>query len=185
MSYKILGPVTLTIPVQLEDSLSYETQIIQFDNLDDFVKSRYYRHRWGDKPFDPRIHKLRDECGLIIPAWKIEEHINNKETIIRVPWFWRAPPGYVYEFRGGPIPGTGHGKWWFGSWYRRPKTTQEIRKTAGLLEDLKDEEFQVKIRGRRRPRSLPTAWDDKSRSDYRTRKNWKTNSRRKKQWKGG
>lgn len=46
-------------------------------------------------------------------------------------------------------------------YYRKPKTTQEIRENEGLLNDLKVEESDYKISGiNRMNRYIPSAWDD-------------------------
>ena len=52
----------------------------------------------------------------------------------------------------------------YGSGYgimRRPRTTQERRKYFDAIDqDVEDYNIRINIRGRRRPKSLPNAWDD-------------------------
>jgi hypothetical protein len=46
-------------------------------------------------------------------------------------------------------------------YFRKPKTSQEIRKLKGLLNDLKLEDSEYKLSGvNRMHRYIPTAWDD-------------------------
>lgn len=61
-------------------------------------------------------------------------------------------------------------------YFRKPKTTQEIRKLKGLLNDLKVEESEYKLSGvNRMHRYIPTAWDDYVISAY-YEMNFKTNN---------
>lgn len=60
------------------------------------------------------------------------------------------------------------------SWYRHPKTMNERRQYAAALIDVNE----FNIRGRRRPASLPTAWDDMYAHRDRT---WKR-AKVRKQW---
>jgi hypothetical protein len=73
-------------------------------------------------------------------------------------------------FRNGPVPGTGNRRRFYGA-YRNPKTTQELRSNQGN---------NKYIRGRRKKNTLPNAWDDVARSNFKT-KSWKNNKVRK-QW---
>jgi len=84
-------------------------------------------------------------------------------------YYWMKNP---YEFRRDPVPGTGGRNWHFGSYYRNPKTTQEMRYACyhGRL-----------VRARRNKNNLPDPWDDIQRGDVGTRKSWK-NKKNKKQW---
>lgn len=80
------------------------------------------------------------------------------------------PYNHSRDYRYAPVPKTGKKRWTFGRWYKRPKTTQELRW---------NEAYEDFTRGKRR--NLPVAWDDYERSDVRNRRNWKQN--RKTQWK--
>lgn len=78
----------------------------------------------------------------------------------------------TYRFRFDPVPFSSYrlfGKKWFYSHHRRPKTTQE-RKWS----------FEY-TRAKRNKANLLSSWDDKLRSDHRTRRCWK-NKKTKKQW---
>ena len=93
-------------------------------------------------------------------------------------WYNRCT--VAVEFRCDPIPGTakprgaGYGK----TVLRRPRTTQERR--AYFHDEIA--EYDVRVRGRRKPRMLPNAWDDLVRSDILNHKTWKRHRRT--QWKG-
>lgn len=98
-------------------------------------------------------------------------------------WEWKAKQkekATRNKFRCGPVPGTGKGRFGFGSWYRYIKTTQEIRENDSLFYDEDAIEQDVKPRARRGRHSLPTAWDDRCRSDCKAH-SWKRH--RKYQWK--
>ncbi len=80
----------------------------------------------------------------------------------------------VARFRIDPVPfvhkeNGNH----FRCWYKLPKTTQERRQFYG------NEEY---VRGRRKPLSLPNAYDDYRRSDSYDRRSWKKNHKCLKQW---
>jgi len=50
---------------------------------------------------------------------------------------------------------------WKRFYYRRPKTTNEIRQNKGLLSDIKADDIQFDISGiNRLHRHIPTHWDD-------------------------
>ena len=68
----------------------------------------------------------------------------------------------IYRF--DPVPGTGRKRWKFYAFYKRQKTTQELRTNHSDM-------YDKYTRGKRR--NIPTAWDDVVRSDYRCRKSWK------------
>lgn len=70
------------------------------------------------------------------------------------------------------------------NWYRfhrRLKTTQEHRVTCGHDSEFRDE-FKFG-RSKRKGKNLPNSWDDFNISAWYSRKSWKTNSKRKHQWK--
>ena len=71
------------------------------------------------------------------------------------------------EFRKGPVPYTGSGHWHY---YRRPRTTQEIRQNS-------IPEYGEFVRKKRK--YIPTSWDDIGRNISRS---WKDQSKKKKQW---
>jgi len=117
-----------------------------------------------------------DECGLIIPPWRVIQEYNNlpksKKRSYRRHW-----RGGRYVFRRGPVEGIR--KWRGGTWLRGPRTLQENREANFFFEH--DEEARdYKIKGRAHRSKLPTLWDDRCRSNYGV-KNWK--QYRKHQWK--
>lgn len=66
-------------------------------------------------------------------------------------------------------------------WTRSPKTRGEIRATEG--HNTEDEDGFKFGRACRGPRYLPQWWDDKPVAAKRSQVSWKTNSKRRKQWK--
>ena len=64
--------------------------------------------------------------------------------------------------------------------HRRLQTNNE-RRQSFLTTDETD--YGIRIRGRRQGRTLPNSWDDYVISEWYSRKSWKHNSKRKKQWK--
>jgi hypothetical protein len=76
-------------------------------------------------------------------------------------------------WRCDPVPGTRcrSGARYGIRWYRYPRTTQELRQYYAYPEF---------VRGRRRPRYLPHAWDDIYREICWNHKSWKLY--RKTQW---
>ena len=96
-----------------------------------------------------------------------------KKTLFR----WGYPSAYTYDYRRGPVPftacygGAGYGL----TILRRPRTTQERRDYFRHEDEMR--EYGFRIRGRRKPRALPNAWDDICRSDIFNHKNWKRHRR--------
>ena len=117
------------------------------------------------------LYIVRDEFGSVFSAGEL---IHAQEKRIREnPGYsrWRVDLSH-HVYRQNPVPHTGKNSWSFGHYYRRPKTTQEMRWAIA---------HEKYVRGRRSKRHLPSSWDDVPRSDIRERKNWKRN--RKTQWK--
>lgn len=95
--------------------------------------------------------------------------------VLVAKWFWRSYPLHYYGFRCDPVPfvsKSGRFKNYFGSYYKRPKTTQERRLSFASPDFVRD---------KRNFTNLPNVWDDYQRSDIRNRKCWKRN-KVKKQW---
>lgn len=88
-------------------------------------------------------------------------HNNHMES------YWGRRAG-SYEFRNGPVQGTGRRRW--RNIDRHPRTLQERRETKALHNDEDLEDLNIKIRTRRE--KLPTSWDDIPRGDYDHR-SWK------------
>ncbi len=63
----------------------------------------------------------------------------------------------------------------YSCYFRHPKTTQEMR--LYYASTTNEEGVRINVRGRRKPKHLPNAWDDVWKPSSR---NWK--SYRKKQW---
>lgn len=125
-----------------------------------------------EHPLPPRIgdgwvgifpcrHILIDDCGLIIPVWRIAREIEALPP--------RPMPGWHHrfrdydperDFRQGPVSGTGRSRR-YGHYLRHIKTRQELRENHGLEADLRDlEDFPVRVKIRARRKQLPTLWDD-------------------------
>ena len=107
----------------------------------------------------------------------IDVRMYEKEILaygIRKPTLRWSNPSLKYkyektkpEFRNGPVPNTGGGRYRF---YRHPHTFSEIRQNS-IPEH---EEFVRKKR-----KYIPTVWDDLPRGTSRC---WKDQSKKKKQW---
>lgn len=87
-------------------------------------------------------------------------------------WVWplrlRKTP---FRYRMDPVPGVGTLRGWFGSYYKTG--------TNCLPEKRVYCEHQDYVRGKRAPKNLPNDWNDRQRSDQRTRKSWKNKKIRK------
>lgn len=169
-----------------------------FDSLDLFINSRTFRHiadrigdqstldkiaetRWATKhPFIfPKRYLVRDEQGLIIPLWKIEERQVNLGVPLTTKYIYWAP-ARNYKFRRGPVP---HISCYRGgnSWFRSIKTYVDRRENDFCNEYDEDARFYgVRARAARTSGNLPEPWDDLGRSDWGHR-TWKRH--RKTQWK--
>lgn len=98
---------------------------------------------------------------------------NYKDDILKIEkkkyhWYRGVDEKDLPEFRKGPVPYTGHYKYY--RVYRHPKTRNELRQNT-------DAEYKKLVRPKRR--KLPTAWDDIVRDTPRC---WKDQSKKRKQW---
>ena len=180
-------------PVSLRD---YSTgQTTDFSSAEEFVRSRLGRAVCGSIGDTSVLSKtgdtedrfgflltyrylLFDECGLIIPMWKVEELYRQYPREVWIPVRWRSGGRRVrYEYRRDPVPYTSCG-WAGGHWYKHPRTMNEMRAAVALDSDDDAREYHIKPR-RSRP-NIPNAYWDMQRSDVRNRKSWKAH--RKHQW---
>jgi hypothetical protein len=107
---------------------------------------------------------VKDEFGSVFGRDEVLEAIAERRRIwYRKEYSWLHRK-YDFIYRKTPVPYTRKRRSHRGSFYRRPKTTQEKR--WGYV----DTEF---IRGKRHPRALPDTWEDTPRSDIRIKKSWK------------
>jgi hypothetical protein len=112
-------------------------------------------------PADVGLFVLVDECGLIVPLWRIQEAMNKLPPRKRIGRNSNYDP--AKHFRNGPLEAGGSRR--YGRYYRNVRTRSELRAHAGMEADMQDlEEYpcQVKIRARRK--AVPTCRDDVMRS---------------------
>lgn len=125
------------------------------------------------KKLPRRIHYIvRDEFGSVFGRDEVLEAVADRTKSLnhrKYSWFYNR---YNFIYRQTPVPYTRKIRRHKGTFYRRPRTTQEKR--WGHI----DKEF---IRGKRHSRYLPDAWEDMPRADIRIKKSWK--KYRKKQYK--
>lgn len=153
-----IGPVTME---------SNHGSVWVFDTLFEAIQKKIYGQ--FVESFDEPVHAddraryfgdlyiLRDECGVVIPLWRIAQEAQGYTPPVR-PWR-RSLYDPEAHFRNGPVSFTGKRRW--GRIFRRVGTRGEIRDLVGLEAEMEDhEEFPVKVKIRRRRRNLPTAWDD-------------------------
>lgn len=155
---------------------AYDNDTLKYGYLRYCSKNADYRHLGIISSGDTKIFLTCE--GVIIPPWKVMEVYNNLPYVEPYRASWARRP--MFKFRDGPVHGI---RCWRGggSYHRRPGTHSERRDTA--FHEAYDEdclEYEVKIRGRRRHKSLPTSWDDLSKSDWKA-KSWK--NYRSHQWK--
>lgn len=161
--------------------------IVEFANWVEFLKNSNYWFLYNhlvDRFNDPRDkitvdwyfddlrrhlsrrthYVVRDEFGIVFGREEVLNAIAERNRISnhkKYSYFYNRN-NFIY--RQTPVPYTRKRRGHRGSFYRRPKTTQEKR--WGYV----DREF---VRGKRRPRALPDAWEDIPRSDIRIKKSWK------------
>lgn len=174
-------------PVELWDTISARGE--PFASLSTFVTSRlgHVADRLADGSLLDKLWKgnypafyrylLRDECGLVIPLWKIWEAAHHAGALRyhAFSYTYHRP----FRFRRGPVPRTRCRRGGYRS-FRVIKTYQERRETDFL--DNYDEDATshgLRIRRRRSAAALPEPHDDILRSDQGVR-SWKKH--RKHQW---
>jgi len=123
---------------------------------------RYYFYpsvvAWDENgPVDHHQYAIRDSFGDFLDPFVIQADYNERHP-------------HIPKWRRGSHRRTAYGR------FRHPRSTQEKR----WVHAWDDEEFAPKVRAKRGMRYLPDAWDDYlSHND----KCWKTQSKRRHQWK--
>jgi hypothetical protein len=114
----------------------------------DHLEKKYVTSVW-EKPMLEDDGVPEHGTKFIISSWWTRSHYHKRYA--------------VAYYRYDPVPGihSSHGR--FVSWYKNPKTMNEMRQYEGP-------EF---TRGARRPRNLPNSWDDMPRSDCKIKRSWK------------
>ncbi len=148
--------------------------IVKFQTLAAFVASPYWKYQntsryfaisdelsiTEDKNFSIRDRDtviytvVHDECGMIIPLWRIKEEAQKQSKKIKKTRIFNA------RFRSS----------WNG--WRYPKTFNEIK--ANALFEVERNQYDIHITIRPKRKHLPTVWDDRIRNDHRNR-SWKRN----------
>lgn len=156
----------------------YETFLDQIDyffvechvvtTLKDWPDRWIYYWKWG-VPY-PK-YMVRDKCGSVFTPTEILHDLRKKRRGSS-KWSQYLATRHDFIYRETPVPHTGKKRHGFHTWYKTPRTTQELRW---------NEAYKGYTRGRRHKGYLPTAWEDYPRGDIDNRKNWK--SCRKTQWK--
>jgi hypothetical protein len=141
------------------DTLMEAAEAIRYSHLD-MIDRPFGGGYWlGDTyvPHDRHNFILLDECGLIVPIWRIREALEALPP--RKSIYLRFNYDPEKDFRNGPLPVRKGIR--CGRFYRRLRTTAEIRAHKGLEADLHDlEEYPVRVKIRGRRKKLPTLWDD-------------------------
>ena len=181
-NWSIRGSVTLRDYVKKQDTTFVSAEAFITSRLGQNIRGGFADATVLNNVGNPDQHwfgvlyryLLLDDSGLIIPVWKIEELYRQYPVEFRGYWSRKQN----YRFRYDPVPGI-RGRWSCGSWYKRPKTRQEMRAAVALERDEDAREYHIKAR-RSRP-NIPNSYWDMQRGDVRNRRNWK--STRKNQWK--
>ena len=179
-NWKSVGPVTLW------DTINQTG--VTYADLNTFVTNALGRteDRLGDDSLLDKFAKgdakwggfyrylLRDENGLTIPLWKIEEAASHTGVYRywreRFTWNWK--PLWDYEYRCDPVPNI-HCFRGGNSYFRSIKTFGERRENTFCNKSDEDARFYgVRARARRCGHNLPEPWDDIGRSDWGHR-SWK------------
>lgn len=185
-----MGNWSLRGPVVLRNLFTGEKTT--FESAEDFAENVIRRNiegRLGDAShltnrdcfglwYGYPTYLLYDECGLIIPVWKVQEILRQTRTQHKT-WTERIHGRRNYVFRRGPVPFIRKSRGGPG-WYKNPGTYAEMRAANALEHD--EDAMEHNIRPRRSVPNIPSMWDDRIRGDHRNRRNWKRN--RKNQWKG-
>lgn len=85
-------------------------------------------------------------------------------------YFWKTKGVRCFRYRIDPVPYISRQNLRFKNIYKTPKTMNEKRQW--------DEKFG---RGKRSPKYLPDPWNDWPRADYKIKRSWKKQKKRK-QW---
>jgi len=124
----------------------------RFDSLVEAL--RFHGGSTWNHPPTPKYY--RDENGIVIPDWKLEEVAAHNAEPPR--WIANWARHHPHVFRQGPVPGVWSRRG--GRHHRHLATTQERRANEFLRYDDDAIEYGIAARGRRSGYNLPTAWDD-------------------------
>jgi len=161
---------------------SYNTFIQTFDYYgykDRLVQSlpEWKFYRWKPINWDIYPSQFQTKYVLTSPSGEHYSYFNlmydlSNYHVKRYQYTFNYRIRGNFEFRKDPVPFTGKKQWYFRCYYKRPKTTNEMRANYAHIEF---------VRGKRNPINLPSAWDDVVRGDVRNNKSWK-NQKKRKQW---
>lgn len=153
---------------------------------DQSMLDKFARNDWGARiPFIfPKRYLVRDENGLVVPIWKIDEcmrHIGRSKYTHGYMFYGRSGgPLRDYKYRCDPVPYV-HCYRGGNSYFRNVGTFRERRENDFCNDYDEDAKFYgVRARAARTTGNLPEPWDDIGRSDWGHR-SWKRH--RKTQWK--
>lgn len=129
-----------------------------------------YAYRAGDEL------ELRDELGMLIPLWRIQEayaQINEpprwrRGFNLRNICYWSRD--WTFTYRSGPVPYTRKRR--RRKYFRDIRTTQELRENHGLDHEEDMRWYGIRARGARRGSTLPDSYED-IHFGYDRAKNWK------------
>lgn len=134
------------------------------------VRSMHWMHGRDLEDFYGTEIEIVDELRVHVPLCEV---LRVRASLHRR--FRRPRP---HRFRDGPVPHTRCFRGGGYCYFRSIRTMQERRAWEAACDD--DGEPVVRMRSRRNPRNLPSAWDDLRRTNQR---NWKRHRRT--QWKAG
>lgn len=149
-----VGPVTLIgrhEEPRVYDSLDDLCEDVGYYFIDNYVLDHETEKEYLELSWWGRRYYVRDEAGLIVPRWKMLEVASAYQY--RVYRTGRLSCYREKDFRNRPVPGTGKGGRYPG--FRHPRTYQEIR-----------ENQEWAVRPKRKPKNLPSVYDDYLRSDW-------------------
>lgn len=139
------------------------------------VQKISYLHEEPETYLKPILFYWEESGRMVDPRDWVDEILTAEDFPSRpyLPWYFgivKKHGGSLPRFRVDPVPGTGRGP--FRVYCRSPKTTNEIRQNA-------DPEIDQFVRGSRKPKNLPSLYDDIFR---KSEKSWKSQGKRRHQW---
>lgn len=158
-----VGPVTLIgrpDETRVYDGLDDLCEDVGYYFIDSYVSDHKLETECLGFSWWSRGYYVRDEAGLIVPRWKLLEVASAYQYRVyrtgRLYYYRESSWDREKDFRNGPVPGTGKRGHYSG--FRHPRTYQESR-----------ENQEWDVRPKRKPKNLPSVYDDYHRSDLRDR----------------
>lgn len=161
------------IPVRI---IVYERdgKLYHYDSYTEFLLyAKYFISHLGDNPkHQHRTYYYGEDISMYYRYW-VKDEFGNEISRDKILEDLPRRKRHIYYphtvYREDPVPNTGKHKGGYATWWKHPRTTQEMREYYKLEVEKMDTGYPIHYRAKRTPHYLPTAWDDVIKSRWGNR----------------